>query len=126
MFKSLPDGLGVNWLPLRNNLTAARLFCGRWRLPPERCRAPPADCAQAPLLERWRLICRPVVALRVARIPEAVEHGRKVRPVLLHPLDRDCGVEPAGFGEFGLRVIHPAGMRVGGGPLTCVRSNTSP
>src|SRR5271155_3776122 len=53
--------------------------------------------------------------LRQPRLPEALEHGRKVRRMFLHPLDRDCWVEPAGFGEFGLRLIHLAGLRVGGG-----------
>ena len=31
-------------------------------------------------------------------LAEAVEHGREIRRVFLHPLDRDGGIEAAGFG----------------------------
>src|SRR5208337_2942792 len=33
---------------------------------------------------------------------------------LVHPFDRDCGTETAGFGEFRLRLVHLARQRVGG------------
>jgi hypothetical protein len=36
--------------------------------------------------------------LRQPRLAQAVEHGRKIRRVFLHPLDRDCGIEAALFG----------------------------
>ena len=60
-----------------------------------------------------RRVARPSL-LRQPRLPEAVERGRKIRRVFLQPFNRDCGIEAAGFGEGGLRLVYLASMRVRG------------
>src|SRR6516225_997274 len=52
--------------------------------------------------------------LRHAGFAKAVEHGRKVRRALLHPFDRNYGIETAEFGEDRLGLVHLARLRVSG------------
>ena len=87
-------------------LEGAPAFCPR--------RLPQAASSRPRRRPRSQLTSAPRSFLRQPRLADAVEHGREIRRVFLHPFDRDCGIETARFGQRGLRLVHPARMREGG------------
>jgi hypothetical protein len=51
------------------------------------------------------------------RLAQAVEQGWQIRRMVGQPLDREVGIEAASFRQGGLRLIHLACERIGGGQI---------
>src|SRR5208337_1927007 len=55
--------------------------------------------------------------LRQPRLSDAFEYGREIRRMVDQPFDGEFGVEAACFRQGGLRLVHFARLRIGGGQV---------